>query len=123
MGKKVPDSGIEIATHTTFGFDAILYYGGDTTNTAHTVPTNASGDDVRITRAVFEPILAAAYADDALDAGGDLLEQALKSDNVPPEYGTWWDNMPKAFQGALVDTLSATYRWKNEIPVRTVARR
>jgi len=116
MGKKVPNSGLEKRVHTTFGFDGILYYGGDTTSTAHTVPVDGSGDDVRITRAIFEPILAAAYADDVLGADGDLLEQALKGTEVPSEYGTWWDNMPAAFQGALVESLSADFRWKNDIP-------
>lgn len=111
MGKKVPDSGIEIRVHATYGFDAILYYGGGTGNVAHTVPTDSNGDDVRITRAVFEPILFAAAADQALDASGNVLAEALKGANVPDAYETWWNGMSSAFRDELVDTLADTLAW------------
>jgi len=112
MGKKVPDSNLEITFDANGEVQGQLYYGGDTTNTAHTPVTNASGNDVYLARGVFEPILMAAHADVALKADGDLLEQALKGDNVPSEVGTWWDNMPAAFKGALPGNLDALFTWK-----------
>lgn len=114
MGKKVPDSGIEIRRHTTHGFDAILYYGGGTGDVAHTVPVDGNGDDVRIIRGVFEPLLLAAVADQALAAGGAVLGEALDAPNVPAAYGTWWTWMPPAFRSELVDTLADTFAWWSE---------
>ena len=111
MGKKVPDSGIEIRRHTTHGFDAVLYYGGGPGNVAHTVPTDHQGNDVRIIRGVFEPLLMAAAVDQVLDAGGAVLGEALDAPHVPAAYGIWWMRMPAAFRSELVDTLADTFAW------------
>ena len=114
MGKKVPDSGLEISKRPSpaTGLHGLLYYGGDTTNTAHTVPLDANGDDKYILQAVFEPILMAAHADVELGASGKVLEEALKGAGVPDEIGTWWDNMPAAFQADLPKKLDALFIWK-----------
>lgn len=84
MGKKVPDSNLELTFDGSGNIQGQLYYGGDTTNTAHTPVTKANGDDVYLARSVFEPILMAAHADVALKADGAVMEEALKGDNVPP---------------------------------------
>ena len=111
MGKKVPDSGIEIRRHSTFKFDAVLYYGGGPSNVAHTVPVDGNGNDVRIPRSVFEPLLQAAAVDVALGAGGAVLGEALDSPNVPTAYGTWWSSMSSTFRDELVATLADTWAW------------
>lgn len=112
MGRKVPDSNLEITFDGSGNIQGQLYYGGDTTNTAHTPVTKANGDDVYLAPSVFEPILMAAHADVALKADGAVMEEALKGDNVPPEVGTWWDNMPTAFRAALPKGLDALFTWK-----------
>lgn len=112
MGKKVPNSGAELSRDTSGNLHALFYYGGDTTNTAHTVPTDAQGNDKYVTLPLFEAVVLAARADVELDADGAVLEKALKGDNMPPEVGTWWDNMPTAFQNVLPDNLEAMFAWK-----------
>lgn len=113
MGYSTPDSGIEIRRHTSLGFDAILYYGGGTSQVPHVVPTDANDNDVRIPRDRFEPLMWAAVADQALDAGTLVLNQAMLAPKMPPEYHSWWVGMPQEFRAQLVETLADTAAWRS----------